>query len=357
MSKKIISLKWANIIWDYYTLNGTEKTLYHFNLQPESLEEYLTDIKIYYSDEIPDVLNMNNIVNVIENIGNDNVHEPCTKVKSEQEIKIRDKILNQIGEKYSEEDLKIILNIPNLSNHKIEPAYPSFEGEHLKIGIISDSHIGSIYFMEKWWDAALREFDKENVNFICHAGDLVEGLNDRHPGHMYELTHIGYDEQKMYAIELLNKSSKDVFLIDGNHDRWYRKSNGASIVKDISRTVEHCKFLGHDEGDIILKCGVKIKLWHGEDGNSYALSYRLQKIIESLTVGEEPHLLITGHVHKALYLPTERGIHAIAAGALCKQSAWMRGKKIANHSGFWILDLITGENSILSCNAKFYQLK
>ena len=45
MSKKIISLKWTNIIWDYYTLNGTEKTLYHFNLQPESLEEYLTDIK------------------------------------------------------------------------------------------------------------------------------------------------------------------------------------------------------------------------------------------------------------------------------------------------------------------------
>jgi hypothetical protein len=69
---------------------------------------------------------------------------------------------------------------------------------------------------------------------------------------------------------------------------------------------------------------------------------------------QKPNILLLGHVHKSCYLPSERNIHAFSVGAMCKQSKWMRSKRLANHSGFWIVEFDYNEKGVTDCSGKFY---
>ena len=129
----------------------------------------------------------------------------------------------------------------------------------------------------------------------------------------------------------------DIYAISGNHDRWYIKSSGANAMGDIDKELKNFHFLGHDEGEISLKGKAVLRLWHGEDGSSYALSYRLQKILESLTGGQKPNAMIVGHVHKYVDI-FERHVLCTSIGCIQSQTRWMRSKRISAHTGFAIID-------------------
>lgn len=263
------------------------------------------------------------------------------------------KYLNKILETYSEAELKIIAEGKTQILEKSKKLDINFEGNRVRIGVMTDTHIGHQKFYEQRMFAAFEEFKKAGVDFICHAGDVTEGMSHR-PGHIYELTHLGYDQQKKYAIELFGQwTDTDIYAISGNHDRWYIKSNGANIVGDIDRGLSNFKFIGHDTGDILLNDKVKINLWHGEDGNSYALSYRVQKIIESIQGGEKPSIMFCGHTHKYVKL-FERNIHAISAGCMEDQTDWMRGKRIPAHIGFGIYDITFNKTGITKLSETFF---
>lgn len=263
------------------------------------------------------------------------------------------KYLNKILETYSEAELKIIAEGKTQILEKSKKLNINFEGNRVRIGVMTDTHIGHQKFYEQRLFAAFEEFKKEKVDFVCHAGDVTEGMSHR-LGHIYELTHLGYDQQKKYAVELFGQwTDTPIYAIDGNHDRWYIKSNGAMIVKDIDRELSNFHFIGHDEGDIKLNDNVSIRLWHGEDGNSYALSYRVQKILESLQGGDKPSIMFCGHTHKYVKL-FERNVHAISIGCLEDQTKWMRGKRLAANPGFGIYDITFNNTGVTKLNETFY---
>jgi predicted phosphodiesterase len=192
---------------------------------------------------------------------------------------------------------------------------------------------------------AFDEFKKAKVDFVVHAGDVTEGMSNR-PGHIYELSALGYDQQKALAIDMFKQwTDTDIYAIDGNHDRWFLKSNGAKIVKDVDEAIPNFHFIGHDEGSISLNGKATLWLWHGEDGNSYALSYRLQKILESLTGGEKPNAMIAGHTHKYVDI-FERHVFCTSVGCMQSQTPWMRSKRIAAHPGFAIIDYWVNDKGI-----------
>ena len=260
-------------------------------------------------------------------------------------------ILRQIQEKYGPEELRAIASGASLQRPVDPVDLISHEGDLYSFGVISDSHIGSSTFRPEFLERAYEVFDRDGIDTILHVGDVCEGMSGR-PGHIYELTHLGYDAQKEYAIEQLSRWPGKWYMIDGNHDRWFLKSNGALIVKDICAAIDGATFLGHDEGDIRVG-GIWIKLWHGEDGSSYATSYRIQKIIEAFTGGEKPNILIAGHVHKQGYF-FERHVHALSTGALCTQSAWMRSTRKANHSGFWTMEFESNRFGVVRFSPTWY---
>jgi predicted phosphodiesterase len=255
------------------------------------------------------------------------------------------KVMSQIVQNYSDKELEAIAK-----GGRIVPGYSkvpiiSFEGERIRIGAITDTHIGSVDFHEERLYQAFECFQKEKIDFMVHAGDVLEGMSNR-LGHIYELTHLGYDQQKEYAVKVFDQwKDTDIYAISGNHDRWYVKSSGANAVGDISKELANFHFLGHDEGEISLKGKAVLRLWHGEDGNSYALSYRLQKILESLTGGEKPNAMFVGHVHKYVDI-FERHVMCTSIGCIQSQTRWMRSKRIAAHPGFAIIDLWVNDSGI-----------
>lgn len=273
------------------------------------------------------------------NISDETFRRYMRAVKNEKGLTLpeRSSLLEDIYRKYNEQELRAIAHGGRLIPGAGQVPIVDFTGKHVKFGCLTDLHIGHKRFSAQRLEQAFTEFKNEHVDFIAIAGDVTEGMSHR-PGQIYELDHIGYDAQKEEATRLLSQwTETPIYMIDGNHDRWYIKSNGAIIVKDIAAGLDNANWIGHDEGDISLAGKATIKLWHGEDGSSYALSYRLQKILESLSGGEKPNILIAGHVHKMVYI-FERNVHAVSVGCLQAQTSWMRGKRIAAHVGFTVCD-------------------
>ena len=317
MSINIKDSKLLEII-DYYLSNGEDSTCEQYGLKNETMNRYL-------------------------------------RLAKERNIKGKDtnKIMRDIREMYSDDELQAIAKGGRIMPGVAKVPIINFNGKRVRIGHITDTHIGSSYFNEKRLFQAFDEFKKEGVDFITHSGDVTEGMSNR-AGHIYELDQLGYAQQKEKAVDVLGQwTETDIYAIDGNHDRWFIKGSGAKVVEDIDKELDNFHFIGHDEGDISLKGKATLKLWHGEDGNSYALSYRLQKILESLSGGEKPNALIAGHVHKYVSI-FERNVYAIGVGALQRQTPWMRGKRIAAHVGFVIADYWVNKDGLSKVGHTWY---
>jgi predicted phosphodiesterase len=302
----------------FYSNEGREKTLEVFGLSDETFNRYLRNAK-------------------------------------QRGFSITDsnKTIKKIREIYTDKELEAIANGGRLVPGSEKVPIINFEGEHIKIGAITDTHIGHKCFSDERLYQAFEEFKKEKVDFITHSGDVTEGMSNR-PGHVYELTDLGYDQQKEHAVKCFSQwTDTPIYAIDGNHDRWFIKSNGAYIVKDIAKELDNFEFIGHDEGDISLKGKATLKLWHGEDGSSYALSYRLQKIIESLSGGEKPDVMFAGHVHKYVKV-FERNVNCVSVGTLERQTKWMRGKRLSAHVGFVIADIWVNKDGVCKFSDTWY---
>ena len=206
-------------------------------------------------------------------------------------------------------------------------------------GIISDSHMGAKVYRPDILADAIKEFDKYHVEFVVHAGDILEGMSGR-DGHIYELNHIGASKQLDYASEELSKIKQPIYAITASqsHDGWYSSkfNAGLEVGPELERRIPNFKFLGYDEADLQLDNGCLIRLNHPGDGTAYAISYKLQKYINSLSGGKKPNILVEGHYHKAMYM-FNRNIHAFEAGCLCEQSIFMRKKMTPAMMGYWMV--------------------
>lgn len=267
----------------------------------------------------------------------------------------REKILEKIGRSnIRDEDLSAILNSSKIGNttntHTI-----NWGGDSARLLVFSDTHIGNKVFKDNWWWSMWEAADKYNCDMALFAGDLLEGPPIR-SGHIYECSEIGWEAQKSKAISLMKDVPIPIKGVMGNHDLWYMQNGNTGINpgKEISEAVECYDHLGDHFADV--KIGtLTIGLHHGLDGASYALGYRSQKIIESIPGGDKPHVLITGHDHKQGFFDY-RNVQAIAAGTLCPQTKWMRGKRIQAACGFWIVDLEWNSEGLESITPRWFPL-
>jgi len=245
--------------------------------------------------------------------------------------------LRKIAENYTTAELQAIAKGGRVQPTQHKVPIINFKGDTCKFAFFTDPHIGSVSFVEEFWDKAIELCIEEKIKFIVLGGDVTEGMDMSKDGHIYDLTHLGYEDQRDYAIEQMMKWPGIWKVIDGNHDRWYeiRNNAGAIIVGDICKNIPKADFLGKNQGNINLQ-GVSITVFHGRDGSSYAISYRMQKKVESFTGGEKPQILLLGHCHKQGY-NFYRHVHTLSGGAMSKQSRHMKENGLANHMGFHII--------------------
>lgn len=221
-------------------------------------------------------------------------------------------------------------------------AMPSESGS-IKMLIISDTHIGHKCFIEPLFESAIEA--SEDVDIVLHPGDHLEGMSGR-PGHIYELTDIGYQSQIKRCRDLYVQIEKPIYGIDGNHDQWYKQKNNAGVVvgEELEKSLPNFTHLGEWEGDLHIN-NIWIKLFHANDGSAYSTSYKSQKLVESFTGGEKPNIVFSGHYHKALY-HFIRNVHVFESGTICAQTPFMRGKKLAAHMGYWVVTVYYGKQGV-----------
>lgn len=223
----------------------------------------------------------------------------------------------------------------------------------IRFGVVSDKHLCSKYqqltLLNKLYDI----FEAEGIKTVYDAGDLTEGFKMR-PGHEHEIFVHGADDQARYVIEKhpYRKGIVTRFIL-GNHDTSHIKNGGHNIGIPITSKREDLQYLGIYNAKINITPNCVVELNHPLDGASYALSYSLQKLIDSMSGGDKPNILLNGHHHKLFYM-MYRNIHAFECGTMQEQSPWMRGKRIAAHVGGLIVEVhVDKEGTITRCRNEF----
>lgn len=208
--------------------------------------------------------------------------------------------------------------------------------EHLKLLLLSDTHLASKYDRLDILRYLYQKAEDEKVDYILHSGDLTEGLSGRQQ-QLYELKEASYTGQRDYAIENYPKSEIPTYLIAGNHDNWWIKQCGADICKDIANNRDDLHYLGSDCED--LQIGkLKIRLYHGKGGSSYARSYKLQKYLDTIPAEELPHILQTGHIHQAFYMKQGK-THCFQTSCLQDLTPFERSQGYNNDKSVWWVDV------------------
>jgi predicted phosphodiesterase len=299
----------------YLIENGASKTCEAFNLTEETLNRYKREARKQFGEGLEAVVKLSEKLSIAEmnQLSSGSLHVPTGGKK-----------------------------------HVID-----FSGEEVTFGVMSDTHVGSIWTDPDHILKAFEEMKKQGCTMLFHAADLVDGMMGR-PGDLYELSHVGYKAQRDEAVRIFSQWKLPLYIPSGNHDGSFNTKLGAGmdIVEDVCSRLEGANYLGINDGDLIIN-GVTIKLWHGGDGNAYTISYRDQKLIESFTGGEKPNILITGHIHKAYYF-FYRNIHTIGAGSMQKQSGWMRAKKLQAHTGFWVVKACLAKGEVKWISPRWY---
>ena len=208
--------------------------------------------------------------------------------------------------------------------------------EHLKLLLISDTHLASkfdrIDILRYLYDKA----DEKGINYILHSGDLTDGLSGR-PQQIYDLKECSYTGQRDYVVEKYPRSEIPTYIISGNHDKWWIKQCGADIVKDICTKREDLHYLGSECEDLHIG-KLKIRLFHGIGGSTYAKSYKLQKYLDSIPMEERPHILQTGHIHQAFFMK-QGNTHCFQTSCLQDLTPFERSMGYNNDKSCWWVEV------------------
>ncbi len=254
----------------------------------------------------------------------------------------------------SVEELKRILTYTKDKSPVKRQVFKDYFTSKTTIGVFSDSHIGHEMFDEPLFRHMVRKFDEHKVEKVYSVGDNIEGMSGR-DGQIFELSEIGFSRQIEKAEEMYSLIDKEIYGIDGNHDEWHCKKNNAGVIvgEELEKRLDNYTNLGHEMATVEIAPNITMMLFHANDGTAYAISYKMQKLMESFTGGEKPNILLSGHYHKAMYM-FNRNIHGVECGTLCGQTGWMRGKKIPAHKGFWIIDVELGSAGVGMFAPRFF---
>lgn len=228
-----------------------------------------------------------------------------------------------------------------------------------KFGAIADTHLCSnhekITELNKYYDIC----KQEGITDVYHAGDIIAGQGIFR-GQEYEIHTFGADNQVEYVVN--NYPKRDgitTHFILGNHDYIYYKKMGIDVGKMIDSRRKDLNYLGQFQADVMWSGIRLIRLLHPDGGMPYALSYRAQKIVEQISSGEKPRILLMGHLHTE-YKFNYRNIDVVGCGCFEGQSAYLLRKGINPVIGGYIIEiklLDDEKRSIFDFNPRFIKLQ
>ena len=229
---------------------------------------------------------------------------------------------------------------------------------NIRFAVTGDRHTGSLYQHAAALHAFYDHCDREGVETVYDAGDILAG-HKVYRGQEFELRDLGFEAQLARLASDAPRTIKTRF-ITGNHDASFKNLAGVPVGKMIAETVSGYEFLGEEQARVEWQTpngAFSLALIHPGGGSAYALSYKPQKIVESLEGGTKPDMLAIGHFHKAEFMPSYRNVAALQAGTFERQTPFMARQGLAAHVGGWIIDVTVGDgyNCIKAEFVAFYK--
>lgn len=206
----------------------------------------------------------------------------------------------------------------------------------MRLGIVSDTHLGSKFQQLTHLHDIFRIFEEEGVEAILHGGDLVHGSSKMHVGMEYEIFTHGADAQVEYAVDNIPAPHCPAYIITGNHDISFWKDSGTNVVKSFCGKRPDWTYLG-SEGAHLEIGGAKLYLWHGGSA-AYAKSYNSQKWAEAVSPENKPHIMLNGHLHFISYVH-HRNIDCFQLPCLQSQTPFEKKKRLTPDIGALMLDI------------------
>lgn len=235
--------------------------------------------------------------------------------------------------------------------------------EWVRFGLVADTHLACKECRLDTIHAQYDLFEKEGINTVLHAGNIVDGYVPRINGGSVLCS--GIDDQAQYTIDNYpaRKGLVTHFITGDDHEGWWMKEGfnfGAylsMLAKEQGRT--DLNYIGHVEADVEVKVkgaseSTMIKVQHPGGGSAYARSYAGQKQVESLQGGEKPAILVQGHYHVSNYM-NDRNVHVIGMPGFQDQTIFARKKRLRMEIGGAILEFKVNKDTgtVTRCRLEF----
>lgn len=250
-----------------------------------------------------------------------------------------------------------------LNDRGIRLPYTSRPDNTFVFGFTGDSHLCSKYERLDVLNDLYDRFELRGVDCVFHTGNWVDGecrLN------RYDLHTHGLDDQLDYLIENYPRKPFVTNAVTGDdHEGWWAKDMGIDVGQHLYNKMLRAgradwRNIGYMEGYVDLvnynsKVENSLLVMHPGGGTGYAISYRPQKIVEGMTGGEKPGVLLLGHYHKLSY-NVIRNVHTIQTGCCEDQTIFMRKKGLEAHVGGGICSLTQDPKTgfIIGCQVEFF---
>lgn len=237
------------------------------------------------------------------------------------------------------------------------------EGGWLRFGVLGDNQLGNRHARLDVAQTAYEDFKAEGIDTVYHTGNLIDGYHPRF--NAFELlpeSGTSMESQVSYAGRVYPKiEGITTYFITGEcHEGWWARKFGVNIGRFMQDNFERqgrkdLVYLGHEEADIELrtpnldkeKRGPIVRLIHPGGGTAYALSYKTQKLAESLQGGEKPQAQFVGHYHK-YDCHFAREIYNLQTGCQCDQTMFMRKNNIGAHVGYLKVEAFVAKDGLIS---------
>ncbi len=218
--------------------------------------------------------------------------------------------------------------------------------EHIKngkvvFGALSDTRLNSKYGRPDIYRSLYSRFKEEGVSYVLHCGDITDGYM-RYKGHVKDQIYQSYDAM----LEIFFDSKKpecypsigvDTYFIGGNIDATFLKKKDeegerTNVCLDIAKKRKDLIFMDWNAATIKIGPKARVTLSHPLPGlgsrKPYAISQPLQAMIDSISPGEKPDILLMGYFQRRYEFPGTKGFRSFMVPSSISQTPYDSERKI-----------------------------
>lgn len=214
-------------------------------------------------------------------------------------------------------------------------------------GCASDQHLGSKYERLDVLNGLYDWFAARGVDRVFNSGNWIDGEDEKNK---HDIAVHGLEPQIDYFVKTYpQRPALKTYAVWGeDHEGWFARRESIDVGRFAERRMRDAGRddwvdLGFMEAKIDLvnpSTGAKTSMlvMHPGGGTAYALSYRPQKLVESLQGGQKPSVILIGHYHK-ISVNLIRNVWALQVGCQQDQTPFMRKIPTEPHIGGMIVTI------------------